>query len=594
MMRRACSIVVAPGVATGSSSSLDTQRRFQKLGTMNETMKPNPGYEGGTLNCINEISVNPDADEERKRPAWRFEVTPKKPEHSFLATMYKWGYNSLTLYKRVNESPGQWYNANSSTVTSNWAQTGDVAALGFWSGIWTIAYGQGMYNLKPGEFRAQAYGRVDKNGALHLKYGETVKTEDKLLSPHLPEHQKHRRFKNPELPGFKDMEQVKAKRIEREAQYHLANGLRLYLADAYFGSHPSTSTLFRVITDNADHAYAISLYGNRQNNLHSFREMPLLKRLDKTPMDEWTWRRPGVLIYHCPGYDFEAPRIVEEFGGPRPQDLGLTSPKFSMFDLYSIPMKAALTTPSTASLVDSVAFLCSRWAYYADDKEHLTIPGDAVASPDGKKVTLVVDATGKLDTEPMRRSAYLYGAKHVRLADGVFARGWDAVEQNTQGVTTKKFDFVEDDLNRLHRPLPLQLNAPAGTEALSHRFYSKRRAISSHGFKRAHKYTNDVEAQAASAGMLFKPKTAPAVARAAAYHANAVDVVIVANDAKADKNAAAAAVVQAIQNTGFLYADADPLTATVAKNLETVASVKVVSAAEGKTIVEGLAKNGAK
>lgn len=301
-----------------------------------------------------------------------------------------------------------------------------------------------------------------------------------------------------------------------------------------------------------------------------------------------------MLCYHCPGYDFEAPRIVEEFGGPRPQDLGLTSQKFSMFDLYSIPIKAALTGPATGSLVDSVAFMCSRWAYYADDKEHLTIPGNAIVSPDGSKVTLVVDATGKLDVEPLRRSAYLYAAKHVRLADGIFARGWDAVEQNAQGVATKKFDFVEDDLGRLHRPLPTIINAPASTEAISHRFQHKRRAISSHGFKRPHTYTSDKAAQAAAAGQLFNPKGAATVGRASAYRANAVDIVVVGAEAKSDKAAAASAIVKAIENTGFLYADADPLTATVAKNLETVGSVKMVSAAEGKAIVEALAKNGAK
>ena len=137
MMRRASCATCA------LSAPAIEQRRFQRLGSMNETLKPIPGHTAGTMNVVNEISVNPDADEERKRPIWRKEVAPKTPEHSYLATMYKWGYNSLTLFKKVNEDPGQWWNANSSTLTSNWAQIGDYAAAGLGGDFVILRYGSG-------------------------------------------------------------------------------------------------------------------------------------------------------------------------------------------------------------------------------------------------------------------------------------------------------------------------------------------------------------------------------------------------------------------------------------------------------------------
>jgi hypothetical protein len=589
MMRRA---FVTPSVLAAAGTTSSEQRRFQRLASMAETLKPAPGTTAGTLNVVNEISVNADADEERKRPIWRKEVMPKRAEHSHLATMYKWGYNSLTLFKKVNEDPGQWWNANSSTLTSNWAQIGDYAACGLWSGVWRFTYGQGQYNMKPGEFRAHAYGRKDKNGAIHIDYNETVTVEEKIVAPHLPEHQKHRRYKNPDLPGFKATEPVKAKRLEREVQWHLGQGLRMYLVDGYFGSHPATSTIFRMITDNADHAYAVSMYAHRQSNIHSFREMPLLKRLGVSPMDEWSWRRPGVLMLHCPGYAFEAPRIVEEFGGPRPADIGISSPKFQYFDPYSIPMRACISNPSTSSVIDGLAYLCARWAYYADDKEHLTIPGEALLSADGSELTLFVDSTGEFDMGDIRGSASLFGSRAFRLANGVLSRGWDAVELPSAGAATKEFDFVEDSLGKIHRPLPLVLNGGDNVQALSHRFHPKRRSIANFGYKRPHNYSDDASARAAGAGMLFKPNGAALIGRPSAFYSRAVNIVVIGDKgAKSDHASLSAGIVGAVNKAGYLYADSEPLAESFNKILPTLKSVGTATAEEAKKLVEKLTKS---
>jgi hypothetical protein len=582
MMRRA----LLPQVA------LVDARRFLRTTTLADTLKPIPGMSAGTLSVMNEVCVNPDADEERKRPVFRYEVFPKKPEHHWLATLWKWGYNSLTLYKKVNEDPGPWWNANCSTNTSNWAHCGDYAAAGLWSGVWRYTYGVGYYNLRPGECLERGFGRRDKAGALHVDYQETIKEKTQLLMmPHTKEHEQHKRFKNPPLSAQKDIDPVHGKRVMREVQYHLGQGMRMYLVDGVFGSNPATCTPFRVITDNASHAYLASIAAIRNGVHHCYEEVVLCKRLQQSPMDEWAWRRPGVLVLHAPCYDFEVPRIVEEFGGPRPQDLSLATPKFTLLDPYAIPMKGVIGgDPSVETLLNTVAFLAARWGFYADGKNFLTLPGDSIANKDGT-LTLVVSTDAK-STEALRSSPRLFGSRQHRIAGGLVSRGFDVTNVSAAAEKPRELDYVEESTKTIFRPLTTAYGVP---DAVSHRFFN-RRHVGEFGYKLPHTRPSlSAEQKAASAGMLFGGKVRQPEPRASAMSLRKTKIVVVADGVA--KNAPAAdvakAIVDSLSKNSWLYAEPAALTPVIAQTLDAAASIEVISSAEVPAYAASLAKTAA-
>lgn len=582
----------ASTAAAAAPAALIAQRRSVRYANIQETLKPIPGQGAGQISILNEICCNPDAEEERRKPVFRAEVAPDATtaDPSYLRTMYKWGYDSLTLFKKTNEDPGPWWNANASTLVSNWSQVGDYANAGMWSGVWRYTYGIGEYNLRPYEARGRAWGHKDrKTGALTVSYGPSSKPAQKLCFPHTPEHAQHRRVKNPTNAGVKEISGLHGKRILREVQYHLGQGIRFYLVDGVFGSDPATATPYRIITDNPTHAYFASMAAIRAFNYVARQEVTLVKRVTQSPIDEWAWRRPGVLIYHAPSYDFESPRIVEEFGGPRPADMSLAHNRFIATEPYSIPMKCAMGgEPSCDALLDSTAMLCGRWGFYADEKGFLTVPAESILSANGQKLTLVVTASEEI-ADALRTSPNLYGSRHHRIADGVVSRAWDVVSLPASAGPAQPTDLVEKDLHRVQRSLPTRLGLP---QSVSHRFHS-RRHVSEYGFKWPHTYTDDAASKAYAAGQLFKAPKKDALKdhapRPTHFKIEDVDVVVVGDGADA-----AAAVVAALKARGMLYAEETPLKEAFAAALAKAKSVTVVPPAGAKAAVAKLVGGAAK
>lgn len=572
-----------------------------RYANVQETLRPRPGHGAGQMSLLNEICCNPDAEEERRKPVFRHEVAPRRPSPtrapagSYLRAMYQWGFNSLTLFRKTNEDPGPWWNANSSTLVSNWSQVGDYANAGMWSGVWRYTYGVGEYNLRPYEVRGRAWGRrFNKAGAMAIDYyhgcGETeeaTRPPQRLMFPHTPEHQMHRRLKNPPLPGFRDISSLHGKRILREIQYHLGQGLRFYLVDGVFGSHPDTHTPYRVITDNPTHAYFLSLAAIRKFNYVAQQEIMLSKRITQSPIDEWGWRRPGVLVYHAPGWDFEIPRIVEEFGGPRPQDLSLEHPKFIALEPYSIPMKAVIAAePRCDTLLDTTAFLCARWGFYADDKGLITLAAESILSPDANKVTLVVcGSEGEADI--LRASPYLFGARHHRIGNGWVSRAWDVVSAPKEKVNIDAHDVVEESFGRVQKPLPGRIGMP---HARSHRHYG-RRHVSGFGYKLPHSYTDDVATKASAGGHLFADPANDALAkhplRPNAFRLSSVDVIVVGSGTSASK-----VILEGLQKKGMLYAEPEKLQAALDAALKEAKSVRVVETGAAAGELRKLALSG--
>lgn len=554
-----------------------------------------PGHSAGQMSILNEICCNPDGEEERRKPIFRPEVAPTAAAQrsgAYLSTMHRWGYDSLTLFKKTNEDPGPWWNANASTLVSNWSQVGDYANAGMWSGVWRYTYGIGEYNLRPYEARGRSWGSRAKKklGAISVSYGCQGQPVQRLVFPHTPEHQQHQRLKNPVNTGVKEISTLHGKRLLREVQYHLGQGLRFYLVDGVFGTNGATATPYRIITDNPTHAYFASMAAIRTFNYVARQEISLVKRLTQSPIDEWGWRRPGVLIYHAPGYTFEAPRIVEEFGGPRPSDMGLEHHRFIATEPYSIPMKCIMGgEPSCDALLDQTAFLCARWGFYADDKGLLTLPGDSVLSADGKQLTLVITASEE-EADAIRSSPHLYGARHHRIGGDSITRAWDvaSMPQKNIGAALQRFDLIEKDEGRVHRALPTRMQLPS---SLSHRFQGLRQ-VSEYGFKQPHHYTDDAASRAYAGGHLFsRPKQETMAAHlhrpSRLQMANTTIIVI------GQGSDATTAVMEVLKQRRFLYAEETPLATAVAEALKRARNVRVVAPANAKTVVERIASTGA-
>ncbi|ESL11812.1 hypothetical protein TRSC58_00430 [Trypanosoma rangeli SC58] len=408
-----------------------------------------------------------------------------------------------------------------------------------------------------------------------------------LMFPHTPEHQMHRRFKNPSLFGFREISSLHGKRILREIQYHLGQGLRFYLVDGVFGSHPGTQTPYRIITDNPTHAYFVSLAAIRKFNYVAQQEIMLSKRISQSPIDEWGWRRPGVLIYHAPGWDFESPRIVEEFGGPRPQDLALEHPKFIALEPYSIPMKAVVAAePSCDTLLDVTAFLCARWGFYADDKGLLTVAAESVLSPDAKKLTLVV-CSSNAEADILRASPYLFGARHHRIGEGWVSRVWDVVSTPTDKLEAEEHDLIEKSLGRVQKPLPGRIGL---YKARSHRHYG-RRHVSGFGYKLPHTYTDDAATKAAAGGHLFSPPAKDALAahpaRPNAFKLSSVNVIVVGLGSDVAK-----IIINGLEKKKMLYAEKDKLQLALEAVLKEARNVRVLEPASALAELRKLARSG--
>lgn len=581
-----------PLVTAEGATALCTPHRSIRVSSIQETLKPLPGRTAGQLSLLNEICCNPDAEEERRKPIFRHEVVPtyaSGEEPPYLRAMCQWGYDSLTLFTKTNEDPGPWWNANASTMTSTWSQVGDYANAGMWSGVWRYTYGVGEYNMRPFDVRGRAWGRKDKHsGALAIRYGKATGPLQRLQFPHTKEHEKHRRVKNPMNNGFQELDALHGKRILRELQHHLGQGLRFYLVDGVLGSAPRTATPYRIITDNPTHAYFASLAAIRKFNYVARQEVSLVKRLTQSPIDEWGWRRPGVLVYHAPGYDFEAPRIVEEFGGPRPADMGLRGNRFIALEPYSIPMKAMMSAePSCDTLLDVTAFLAARWGFYADDRSMLTLPSNSVMSPDGSRLALVIDASADIG-DSLRVSPHLYGARHHRISENIVSRAWDVNSvPRSCAPSPSRAALIEEDLGRVHEPLPTRFGLP---DALSHRLFG-RRNVTEFGFKWPHSYTADPGSKAHAAGHLFKAPVKSTLAghqpRPSQFALQCVDVVVVG-----DGKDAADAILGVLRHTSFVYAEEAPLMEAIADFLSAAGSVRVVPPATAKPLLEKVAKTG--
>jgi hypothetical protein len=217
------------------------------------------------------------------------------------------------------------------------------------------------------------------------------------------------------------------RRVQREISYYLTHVPSSFVQDGDFGF----GVKVRVITDNGTSGLLL------RNMLLPSRRVSALN-----------FQADGLVI-HAPGFEFTPANIVEEFNGPKPEDLGLTSDKFIMSNENENRIIIGGVFDSNL-LLDSIAYVGTKSAL---GKESIVIPSDSVISKDGK-ITLIVNKDAN-DASNVRKSMLtgnnrsnitLYGAQHNMLSKDGLSRVWGGIRTVVDNDTYKRMKFKLGDL----------------------------------------------------------------------------------------------------------------------------------------------------
>lgn len=240
-------------------------------------------------------------------------------------------------------------------------------------------------------------------------------------------------------------------RVQRELGYYLSFVPSSFVSDGYAGSSPINSVPMRIVTDNA----VSSLF---------LRNMTVPVSETNNPINH----EYKFAVLHAPGYRFTPQRIVEEFAGPSPADLGLSTDRFVITDTKDNRSLIGGVS-DTALLMDSIAFLAGKTNFAL--KDSLVIPAHTLVTTADANVVMVVDPISpRRDVANLFESKNLYSAHHaVWNYDGV-ARLWNGICQDLPAAgnaDTKNLGkgFLVEHLpnnagTRLTRPLPYDPRRP--------------------------------------------------------------------------------------------------------------------------------------
>eukprot|EP01062_Namystynia_karyoxenos_P017107 TRINITY_DN1627_c6_g1_i1.p2 TRINITY_DN1627_c6_g1~~TRINITY_DN1627_c6_g1_i1.p2 ORF type:complete len:634 (+),score=248.38 TRINITY_DN1627_c6_g1_i1:126-1904(+) len=275
-------------------------------------------------------------------------------------------------------------------------------------------------------------GRVEE-GVMYQKMEDSAR---KLQVFQVPFSQKREEqgFKDmPLVAGGKYIDPVQPGRIEQEMHWHYgATGLG-FVVDGAASSCKDDEVRIRVYTDNSAHA----LFWTH-----------LLQSIPGRNFQQMSHFRPPVVLYHAPGFTFEPDRIIEEFGGPKPKDLGLESEKFVLVDPYCKPAMAVVSGELSLDVArNTLAYLVGIVAF--EELDVLTLPADALLNPDGS-ATIYFGAP-----ESIRASPNLYGGHHLGLSPDGLSYMWDAATKPLDKKELKPLDLVTEQGGQAQHTAPL-------------------------------------------------------------------------------------------------------------------------------------------
>ncbi|KAJ9469920.1 hypothetical protein DIPPA_18104 [Diplonema papillatum] len=291
-------------------------------------------------------------------------------------------------------------------------------------------------------------------GIVSCAMDSSVVSEDKVLTQDLTDPSKkakptrvlQARFTTEKADqGFKELATVKngsladpkqPGKLEEEVKYHLTTcGLAFSVAGSA-GSTSDDEVRAQVYTDNTAHALFFT---------HFLTPLPA--------RNFWSilGYSPPIKIFHAPAFRFERERVIEEYGGPKPADMGLEHNKFVMVDPYSKPAAALIAGDLGLDLArDVLAYLNAIIMF--EELEILTVPGDAILGADGESATVYIGAS-----EDIRGDSMLYGAHHLTLSPDGLGRMWDAVTMPlVAGSKPRKYDLITKDGDKSYLTQPLQ------------------------------------------------------------------------------------------------------------------------------------------
>lgn len=299
--------------------------------------------------------------------------------------------------------------------------------------------GDSYGNLDVANLISRSFGKQEKNKALVVDANE-ANTPEQLVTPDPREHDLW-----PE--HVEDLDPKFARRIWKEVGYYLSHIPHSFVRDSVTSSSVSGEVSARIISDNAVSDLFLSnmMLRKSQKSLTNRAQLvaeAALERGDEEEiqrlMDEsivqarrdiaqfkHDW---NITLLNAPGYRFELERIVEEFGGPRPSDLGLRKPHF----VFSDPVKRMAIIGGiydNVASMDTLAYLTARHTF--QEHRNLVLPADVVFT-DGN-VTMVIgnDMNDVLGLRNEGSLSKLYSAHHSVWAKDGLSKVWGGVALET-------------------------------------------------------------------------------------------------------------------------------------------------------------------
>uniref|UniRef100_UPI002FE4FADC NDUEG2 n=2 Tax=Euglena gracilis TaxID=3039 RepID=UPI002FE4FADC len=236
---------------------------------------------------------------------------------------------------------------------------------------------------------------------------------------------------------FSDAFEIQNESLSKEIFHRLAvpaslKAGNIFAHDGAFGSNSADDIKFTAVTHDPTAALFLR---------HMVNPVPQVDPVDF----------PNLFsVFHIHDYEFTDPRIVEEFDGVKKEQLGITSPRFVLYDLAE---RNVYVSGSSQDLRDAIVCLGGLVAFHLYGS--LTLACNSFIDKDGK-LTLVFGSEANLN------SPQLFGAHHSLWTPNGVSRAWNGVT-----VEGAKAQFASDLVEvtakgpRLTAPLPLQLGGTA-------------------------------------------------------------------------------------------------------------------------------------
>eukprot|EP01061_Rhynchopus_euleeides_P003643 TRINITY_DN12924_c0_g1_i2.p1 TRINITY_DN12924_c0_g1~~TRINITY_DN12924_c0_g1_i2.p1 ORF type:complete len:578 (+),score=228.26 TRINITY_DN12924_c0_g1_i2:58-1791(+) len=391
---------------------------------------------------------------------------------------------------------------------------------------------------------------TSKDGVLHQPLSDSGKATQVLQMP-FTEDKTDKGFKElPTVQGAALCDVRHPGRIEQEIQWHLSSAGLSLTHDGAFGSTTDDEVRVQIHTDSTAHA----LFWNIM--LHN---LPGRSRWEMLRFN------PPVKIFHCPGFVFEPERVIEEYGGPKKADLGLTQDKFALIDPYAKPAAAIIAGDSSLDRgLDVGAYLTG--IVMCEELDVLVVPGDAVINDAGEATVYITDssAEGKAFADTIRKSESLFGAHHLTLSPDGLGRVWDGVTHTvseTDNVPQNSLVTTEGSARRVTKTLTRRI----GDET------SYRKSRNFHPGAPQRQATNYSSVDALEGMTLGARPAAKSVIRPNLVNTGKVKVVFVkkgAANASVTGDAAAKLFVEAVKEWGYPYASDEDLATPFAAALD--------------------------